>query len=112
MSNLTGWAFAFFQQTKTEAPWWFQMFPIVIIVLVMYFLLLRPQVQQEKKRRELIDNLKKGDKVITSGGVWGEIDTVESDKVKLKIGEKMKIVVSRAAISGFQPKPGEEQNQR
>lgn len=112
MSNVTGWAFAFFQQTQTESPWWFQVLPIVVIILVMYFLLLRPQVQADKKRRELIDNIKKGDKVITNGGIWGEIDTVESDKVKLKIGEKNKIVVSRSAISGFQPEPGTEQNQR
>ena len=87
------------------------MVPIIFLVLVFYFLLLRPQVQEEKKRKSLIDNLKKGDKVITSGGLWGEIDTVEPHKVRLKLNDKMKIVVSRAAIRGFQPDtPNEENN--
>ena len=108
MTHLT-LAFAFFQETKQEAPFWFSMVPILVIVFVFYFLLIRPQMKQQKEHRKLIDNLKKGDKVITSGGVWGEIDSVEPQVVRLKINEKNKIMVTRSAISGFQPKGGESE---
>lgn len=81
--------------------------PIIGIFAIMYFLILRPQIKQQKEHQKLVDQLKKGDLVITNGGIWGEVDAVEAKTVKLKINEKNKILVSRSAIAGFQPKEGE-----
>lgn len=97
-------ALAFFQEGGAEAgpPMWYTLMFYVAIFAILYFLLLRPQMKQQKEQRNLINNLKKGDKVITSGGLWGEIDVVEDRTIRLKLNDKTKVVVSRSAISGFQ----------
>ena len=77
--------------------------PIILIFAIMYFLLIRPQQKEQKKHQLLIDNLQKGDKIITKGGIWGEIDTVDVQFVRLKVNEKAKIVVSRSAVAQKQP---------
>ena len=98
---------AFFQEETT--PTWFTMVPFLVLVAAMYFLMIRPQLREQKKHRDTINSLKKGDKVVTNGGIWGEIDAVEPQFVRLKVNEKTKIVVTRSAISGFQPTAGKEE---
>lgn len=97
-------ALAFFQEGGAEAgpPMWYTLLFYVAIFGILYFLLLRPQMKQQKDQRNLINSLKKGDRVITSGGLWGEIDMVDEQTVRLKLNDKTKVVVSRSAISGFQ----------
>ena len=95
-----------------QAPWWYTMGPILIMVLIFYFILIRPQVKQQKEHQSLINNIKKGDKVVTNGGIWGEVDTVDNQTVRLKVAEKTKLMVTRSAITGFQPKPGEKTEQK
>jgi preprotein translocase subunit YajC len=86
----------------------YQLLPILAFFFILYFFLLRPQIKQQRAHQKLVDNLKKGDKVITSGGVWGDVDAVEAGAVLLKINDKTKIKVNRSAISGFQPEPKAE----
>jgi len=97
-------ALAFFQEAASDAgpPMWYTLMFYVAIFGILYLLLLRPQMKQQKEHRSLISNLKKGDLVITSGGLWGEIDAVEEQIVRLKINDKTKVVISRSAITGFQ----------
>jgi preprotein translocase subunit YajC len=92
---------------QQQQPWWFTMGPLAFIVLIFYFVMIRPQVKQQREHQNLIDKLKKGDKVITSGGIWGVVESVEAHAVCLKVGDKTKLMVTRSHISGFQPKPGE-----
>ena len=99
---------AFFQETASKTPGWFNIVPFLVLLLVMYFVVLRPQMKQNKERTKMVDSLQKGQKVITNGGIWGEIDAVEANFVKLKINDKSKIVVSRGSIAGLQPKPTEK----
>lgn len=73
--------------------------PIVVMVLVFYFLLYRPQKAEQAKRRELLKNLHKGNKVITVGGIYGEIVNIKDNVLDLKIADKVIIKVSRAAIN-------------
>jgi preprotein translocase subunit YajC len=94
-------------QDSPEQPWWFTLAPLIFIVFVFYFLMIRPQVKQQKEHQKLIGNLKKGDRVITSGGVWGEIEAVDQHTVRLKISDKTKVTVTRSHVSGFQPQPGD-----
>ena len=76
--------------------------PIAAIFLVFYFLVIAPASKQRKKTQEMLGSLKKGDRVVTSGGIYGTIQGVEADVVYLKIAENVKVKVARSAITGTQ----------
>ena len=75
--------------------------PIIAIGLVFYFLVIAPANKQRKKQQEMLSALKKGDRVLTTGGIYGTIQGVEPDAVYLKIAENVKVKVARTAISGL-----------
>ena len=74
--------------------------PIVAMVLIFYFLVIGPANKQRKKTQEMLSALKKGDRVLTTGGIYGTIQGVEPEAVYLKIAENVKVKVARSAISG------------
>ena len=74
--------------------------PIVAIGLVFYFLVIAPANKQRKKQAEMLSTLKKGDRVLTTGGIYGTIQGVEPDAVTLKIADNVKVKVARSAVSG------------
>lgn len=73
--------------------------PLILMFVIFYFLLIRPQQKKAKEHQEMIGNLKKGEKVITSGGIHGTISKVDEATVVLEVAEKIKIKVSRANIA-------------
>ena len=73
--------------------------PIILIFVIFYFLLIRPQQQKQKQHLELISKLKKGDHVVTTGGICGIIGTVKDSTVLLKIDENVKIEVQKNCIT-------------
>lgn len=73
--------------------------PIVIMVLIFYFMLYRPQKKEQNRRKEMLDNLKKGNRVMTIGGIYGEIVAIKENIVTLKITEKVEIEVARSSIN-------------
>ncbi|RMF99504.1 MAG: preprotein translocase subunit YajC [Nitrospirae bacterium] len=73
--------------------------PLIIIFAIFYFLLIRPQQKRAKQHREMLEALKKGDKVITSGGIYGVIDSVGEKTVTIKIAENVKIKLGKAYIA-------------
>ena len=75
--------------------------PIIAIGLVFYFLVIAPANKQRKKTQEMLSTLKKGDQVLTTGGIYGTVQGVEPDAVYLKIAENVKVKVARSAISGL-----------
>lgn len=77
-----------------------QFLPIVAIGLVFYFLVIAPANKQRKKTQEMLSALKKGDRVLTTGGIYGTVQGVEAEVVYLKIAENVKVKVARSAISG------------
>ncbi|MEO8379677.1 MAG: preprotein translocase subunit YajC [Acidobacteriota bacterium] len=77
-----------------------QFLPIVAIGLVFYFLVIAPANKQRKKQTEMLSALKKGDRVLTNGGIYGTVQGVEPEAVYLKIAENVKVKVARSAISG------------
>ena len=77
--------------------------PFILIFVVIYFLMLRPQMKQQKEHKVLLENLKKGDKVITSGGIHGTIAgfKVKNSVVLLTVDKDVKLAVNKSAISGL-----------
>jgi len=81
--------------------------PMILIFVVFYFLLIAPARKKQKKHGEMLTNLKNGDRVITTGGIFGTVVGVADDIVQLRIAEKVKIDVSKQAIAALQG-PAEE----
>ena len=77
-----------------------QILPIAAIFLVFYFLVIAPANKQKRKTQEMLNSLKKGDRVVTSGGIYGTVQGVEPEVVYLKIAENVKVKVARSAITG------------
>lgn len=75
--------------------------PIAAIFLVFYFLVIAPANKQRRKTQEMLSSLKKGDRVVTSGGIYGTIQSVEPDVVYLKIAENIRVKVARSAVTGL-----------
>ena len=82
------------------------MAPLLLIFVVFYFLLIRPQQKKQrtaqKEREQMLSALKSGDKVVTSGGIYGTVVAVRESTVQLRIAQSVSIEVLRSAIAGQQ----------
>ena len=77
-----------------------QILPIVLIIVVMYFLLMRPQQQKAKQLREMLANLRRGDRVVTGGGIIGTIaKVVNEEEVLVEIADGVRVRVARSTIT-------------
>lgn len=72
--------------------------PLILLFVVFYFLLIRPQQKQQKLRKEMISNLKKGDRVVTIGGIHGVIKEIDDTVMALRVADNMNLKFSRAAV--------------
>ena len=79
--------------------------PLILIFFVFYFLLIRPQQKKAKEHQAYLANLKRGDRVITGGGIYGQITGLTDNVVTLEIADNIRIKVSRAAIAGAAADP-------
>jgi preprotein translocase subunit YajC len=73
--------------------------PIILIFVVFYFLLIRPQQKRAKEHRNLLSNLKEGDKVLTSGGIIGRITGIRDDEITVEISDKVRVKFARGSIT-------------
>ena len=74
-----------------------QFIPLILIFIIFYFFLIRPQQKKVKEHRAMVENLKKGDKVVTSGGITGVITRViDNDKVEVEIAENVKVEIVKS----------------
>ena len=76
--------------------------PFALILGIFYFLILLPMKNRQKKVQVFQDGLKTGDKVITTGGIYGRITKVNDKSVQLEIADKVRIEVARASVGGYQ----------
>ena len=76
--------------------------PMVLIFVIFYVLLIMPMRKQQKALEQTISNLKKGDRVITKGGLYGEISAIEDVTVLLRIADNVKVRVAKSAIGGLE----------
>ena len=76
-----------------------QMVPFLLIFVVFYFVLLAPMRKQQKKTKEMLAQLKKGDRVMTSGGIYGTVAQVEDQIVWVKLADTLKVKMAKSAIT-------------
>ncbi len=72
--------------------------PLILLFVIFYFMLIRPQQKQQKKRQELLGSLKKGDRVVTIGGIHGAIKDIDESVLTLRIADNVNIKMARAGI--------------
>lgn len=92
--------------TGTPAPsdGTFSLVMIAAIFVLFYFMLIRPQNKRAKQHRELIGQLKKGDEVVTSGGILAKVSSIDDQYIKVKLTEGVEMVVQRTAVTSVLPK--------
>ena len=80
---------------------------IIILVIIFYMLVFRPQQKKQKEQREMIASIKKGDRVVTAGGIHGIVAGVKENIVVVKVADNVKLEVSKNSISAVMKKEGE-----
>ena len=83
----------------SSAPAWLQFVPMLLILVVFYFLLVAPMRKKQRELQQMIEKLQKGDRVVTSGGLHGEVTGIEGAVVLLKIADNVKVKVSKSAVT-------------
>ena len=79
-----------------------QFIPLILIFVIFYFFLIRPQQKRVKDHKAMVASLKRGDEIITSGGIIGTIDRVmEDDRIEVTIGENVKVQIIRSTITSL-----------
>ncbi|HPC82667.1 MAG TPA: preprotein translocase subunit YajC [Thermoanaerobaculaceae bacterium] len=78
-----------------------QFLPFVVIFAIFYFLLIMPMRKRQKKHQEMLSKLSKGDRVVTSGGIFGTVVEVQGDRVILRVADNVKLEVAISAIAGL-----------
>lgn len=75
--------------------------PLILMFVIFYFLLIRPQQKKQKEHRNMINDLKKGDKIVTGGGIHGRIIAAEDTTLTVEIAQQVRIKVNRGSVSGL-----------
>jgi preprotein translocase subunit YajC len=81
---------------------WLQFVPFALVLGIFYFIILLPMKRKQQKIQAFLDSLKVGDRVITTGGIYGQVTRVGDQSVQLQIADKIRIEVAKAAIGGYQ----------
>ena len=86
-----------------SAIWQFA--PFILVFIVMWFLLIRPQQKKQKEHRAMVAALKRGDRVVTNGGIYGQVSHVADDHLMVEIADGVKIKIVRDAVAAVPGKP-------
>ncbi len=81
-----------------------QFVPLVLVVGIFYFIILLPMKRKQQKVQEFLDNLKVGDRIVTTGGMYGQVTRLGEQSVQLQIADKIRVEVAKASIGGYQGK--------
>jgi preprotein translocase subunit YajC len=84
---------------------WLQFVPFILVIGIFYFIILLPAQRKQQKVQQFQQSLKVGDRVITTGGIYGQITKVSDEAVQLQVADKVRIDVARAAVGGYQGQP-------
>jgi preprotein translocase subunit YajC len=83
-------------------PAWMQFIPFALILGIMYFLILLPMKRRQQKIQSFQDGLKVGDKVVTTGGIYGRVTKLNEKSIQMEIANNVRIEIARQAIGGYQ----------
>ncbi len=87
-----------------QAPAWAGLLPMVILFVVFYFLLIRPQQKKAKEHTNMVNELSKGDEVVTAGGILGKIRKVGENFVDLEVADNITLTVQKQQVAQLMPK--------
>ncbi len=89
-----------YAQTAAEQPSMLASFiPLILIFLIFYFLLIRPQQKKQKEHKILLDSIKKGDEILSSGGIIGKVIKAEDDKLTVEISKGVNVFMIRSTVA-------------
>ena len=94
--------FAMGAPSDTGGSPWLQLVPFVLVLGIFYFIILMPMRKKQQKVQAFLEALKVGDKVITTGGIHGQVTRLSGDVIQIQIADKVRIDVSKAAVGGLQ----------
>ncbi|MFQ5742805.1 MAG: preprotein translocase subunit YajC [Acidobacteriota bacterium] len=83
---------------------WTGLIPLVVMLGIFYFLLIAPMRRRQKQQERMISALKTGDRVITSGGIYGTIVGIKDDRLTLRVADQVKIDITKSSVSGLDQK--------
>jgi preprotein translocase subunit YajC len=86
--------------------------PLVAIIAIFYFLILRPQNKKQKETQKMLSALKKGDRVVTIGGIHGVIQSVKESTIIVKVDENVKLEFNRSAVSGVERQAKDDSDEK
>src|SRR5436309_2175816 len=92
--------FAMGSASEGGSPW-VQLVPFVLVLAIFYFIILLPMKRKQQKVQEFLESLKVGDRVITTGGIYGQVTRLGEQSVQLQVADKLRIEVAKSAIGGF-----------
>jgi preprotein translocase subunit YajC len=95
---------------QQAAPAWTGFLPIVGMIAIFWFLLIRPQMRQQKQQREKIAGVKKGDQVVTAGGLVGKVTKVDDNYAEIEIAQGVKVKAVKSTIGDIIPPGGKPAN--
>ncbi|MEX0852578.1 MAG: preprotein translocase subunit YajC, partial [Bauldia sp.] len=81
-----------------------QFMPIILIFVIMYFLILRPQQQKARRHREMVANLRRGDTVVTNGGLIGKVAKVDENELQVELAEGIRVRIVRGMVAEVRAK--------
>ena len=81
---------------------WVQLIPFVLVLGIFYFIILMPMRRRQKKVDEFLTSLKVGDKVVTSGGLYGSVTRLGGESLQLQVADKVRVEIARNAVVGYQ----------
>jgi len=94
--------------SNSAAAIFVQVLPILAVVAIWYFVVIAPASKQRRQTQQMLSSLKKGDRVLTSGGIYGTIQSVEPDSVQVRIAENVKVKVARSSVASVVNEPAAE----
>ena len=101
MTSFAGSLYAMGATPDGGSPW-LQFVPFVLVLAIFYFIILLPMRKKQQKVQTFLENLKVGDRVITTGGIYGQVTKLGGETVQLQIADKLRIEVAKASIGGYQ----------
>lgn len=104
MTIFAGSVFAMAAPADNSSPW-LQLIPIALVLAIFYFIMFLPMKRKQQKVQEFLGGLKVGDRIITTGGLYGQVTRLGEQSIQIQIADKIRVEVARAAIGGYQGQP-------